>query len=108
MISRGLPRSEAWGAGGNYRGVAMAARSSAHEKAARVMDLTLRGGTTAAGLGRARWRGSSRTRRSSLEASGGSRARPLGLTGVPDRGDQRRGHVALVEEGIGALLERLA
>src|SRR5712664_4156605 len=45
---------------------------------------------------------------SSLEASGGSRARPFGLTGVPDRGDQRRCHVALVEEGIGALLERLA
>src|SRR6266849_1347738 len=37
-----------------------------------------------------------------------SRARPFGPTGVPDRGDQRRCHVALVEEGIGALLERLA
>src|SRR5712671_7864300 len=36
------------------------------------------------------------------------RARPFGLTGVPDRGDQRRCHVALVEEGICALLERLA
>src|SRR6266852_9047122 len=36
------------------------------------------------------------------------RAWPFGRAGVPDRGDQRRCHVALVEEGICALLERLA
>jgi len=46
----------------------MAARSSAHEKAARVMDLTLRGGTPAADVRLARWRqAASRTRRGSLE-----------------------------------------
>src|SRR5258708_3475389 len=37
-----------------------------------------------------------------------SRARPFGPTGVPDRRDQPRCDVALVEEGICALLERLA
>src|SRR5882672_1959323 len=52
----------------------MAARSSAPEKTASVMDLTLRGGTTGAGLGRARWRGIRRTRRSSLLGPSTSRA----------------------------------
>jgi hypothetical protein len=46
----------------------MAARSSAHEKAARVMDLTLRGGTPGADVRLARWRqAASRTRRGSLK-----------------------------------------
>src|SRR5258707_15206102 len=36
------------------------------------------------------------------------RARPLGPEGVPNGGDQPRCDVVLVEEGICALLERLA
>ena len=45
VTSRGLAGGEAWCGGGNYRGVAMAAPrwvARAPEKAARVLDLTLR------------------------------------------------------------------